>query len=418
MRRRPTLLELADKQIRDSYTRERLNIERLSGASLPMEQCYINLSIIQDNTQGNISNNQFGHPELRTSLLERLNVEKPNKYICVQLPDLFVPRKNRDGEEKRPPRRIFIRGVPGVGKTTLCKKIVHDFIHSGLWNKHFTRLLWIPLRHLQGCQGRYKLLDLLHDEYFAQYQDPELILGELLKECTKHDAGGSLFLLDGLDEVWHHHSTDIQRIIKELLNQPNVIVTSRPSVQLLGDSKPFDIELETIGFYPDQVKQYVQQLTNRKTGTDIVDQAEKSQQILNFLDQHLLVGDLVRIPIQLDALCFAWDDVSNEQPQTMTDLYQAVEAGLWSKDARRLGRSTMKHLFPGDLERIVQDECVLLERLAFAGLYNGFTVFDAKTLRTLHWYLVTPGGKPIDQTLRSLSFLRSSGVSPDDASRL
>lgn len=47
--REGTTLERADACIRNEhYTEERLKIERLSGESLPMEQCYINLAIVEN----------------------------------------------------------------------------------------------------------------------------------------------------------------------------------------------------------------------------------------------------------------------------------------------------------------------------------------------------------------------------------
>ncbi|KAJ8108670.1 hypothetical protein ONZ43_g6353 [Nemania bipapillata] len=422
MRQQPSLLERGDKQIRDSYTNGKLNITRLSGSVLPMDQCYINLATVQRNEHPGQSTHEFGRPGFRTSLLDRLNIEEPNTDQHISLANLFEPCKIRGEEEYRRPRRVLIRGRPGVGKTTLCKKIVYDFIHCQQWNNYFTRLLWIPLRNLQGRQGRYKLADLLHDEYFAQYKDPQPILDVLYHECMKPDAAGTLFLLDGLDEIWHHRSLDncLDGIVQELLNQPNVIVTSRPSVQLLGEFKGFDIELETIGFYSDQVREYVQQVARVDANRDITEgarESEKSQKIIEFLDEHPLVGDLVRIPIQLDALCFAWDDISNEEPQTMTDLYQAIESGLWKKDARHLRITSTNDILPAELEVLLRDEVILLEKLAFAGIYNNLTVFDAKTIRTLSKYLAMPGGKTIDQTLREVSFLRSSDVSSKDASR-
>jgi hypothetical protein len=87
------------------------------------------------------------------------------------------------------------------------------------------------------------------------------------------------------------------------------------------------MEFETIIFFSDQVIQYVQKVTSE----------ERSTKIIDFLSQRTLIWDLVRIPIQLDALYFAWDDLSNEEPQTMTDLYRDIELGLWKKDAYRLG---------------------------------------------------------------------------------
>ncbi|KAI0543783.1 hypothetical protein F4679DRAFT_567400 [Xylaria curta] len=406
--RRPSLLERGDKKIRDCYTPERLNIERLSGSILPMDQCYINLAIVQTN--------EFGQPSFRRSLLERLNIKDPDKDLNVSLSSLFEPRITRDEEGKRRPQRVLIRGRPGVGKTTLCKKIVHDFIHRQQWNDLFTRLLWIPLRNLENYQGGYSLTTLLREEFFPDEENP--IIDEIYQELQKHDTGGTLFLLDGLDEIRHHllHGSSLYRLVKILLKQPNVLVTSRPSVQLSDEEfGQFDLELETIGFYSDQVFEYVEHVTKKDETKEWVG---KPRKINNFISQHPLIGDLVRIPIQLDALCFAWDDVSSKEPQTMTDLYQAVERGLWKKDAARLGGEfSIKTFHRGEIEQHVGDEIILLEKLAFAGLFNNLTIFDAKALDTFSEDLAMPRGKIIDETLQRLSFVRSSDVSLNNASR-
>lgn len=46
----------------------------------------------------------------------------------MQLNDLFKARL-LDGKEKKP-KRILIHGLAGVGKTTLCKKIVYEYIYN------------------------------------------------------------------------------------------------------------------------------------------------------------------------------------------------------------------------------------------------------------------------------------------------
>jgi hypothetical protein len=61
----------------------------------------------------------------------------------------------------------------------------------------------------------------------------------------------TLFLLDGLDEVSQDigNKSNIFRFLEELLNQPNIIITSRLSGKLPPGLAAIDIELETIGFY-------------------------------------------------------------------------------------------------------------------------------------------------------------------------
>lgn len=51
------------------------------------------------------------------------------------------------------------RGGAGVGKSTLCKKLVHDFICGQLWSDLFDRIIWLPLRDLKERPTLQELLD-------------------------------------------------------------------------------------------------------------------------------------------------------------------------------------------------------------------------------------------------------------------
>jgi GTPase SAR1 family protein len=48
----------------------------------------------------------------------------------LSLKTLFEPRKQSEDKAIRP-RQILIHGHAGVGKTTLCKKIMYDYLHHG-----------------------------------------------------------------------------------------------------------------------------------------------------------------------------------------------------------------------------------------------------------------------------------------------
>lgn len=125
-------IEKADVWIRNKrYSPKNLEIERLSGDLLPMDRCYINLAIVEQSSD-NTTRAEEGDTAQQSSpfsLLARLKLETPDEEIEAKLPNLFEPRKTRDGQTKRP-SQILIRRRTGVGKTTLYKKIVYEFTYS------------------------------------------------------------------------------------------------------------------------------------------------------------------------------------------------------------------------------------------------------------------------------------------------
>ena len=81
----------------------------------------------------------------------------------IPLEELLDKQKLRNGE-KNIPKRILIQGQAGIGKTTLCKKIVH--LHQcGVWKDRFDAVLWLPLRQLRSFSA-LNIEDLLHEKYF------------------------------------------------------------------------------------------------------------------------------------------------------------------------------------------------------------------------------------------------------------
>ncbi|GKT81420.1 peptidaseCc14 [Colletotrichum tofieldiae] len=430
--RKGTPLERADAWIRENHcTPERLKIERLSGDLLSMDQCYINLALVETQQADSLKHT----PEEQAlrpspfSLSDRLKIETPHEDIQVKLEALFDPRKMPDGHVKpprrililpdgyvkpprrilippdghvKPPRRILIRGRAGVGKTTLCKKIVYDFTHGTLWHDKFDRLLWIPLRNLKreartNVPG-YNMGDLFRHEYFSSPEATDLI-NALWKETYSEKT---LFILDGLDEISSDLRDDMFQFLKELLNQPNIILTSRPHAVLPSGLKPLDLELETIGFYPQQVREYIRACCKTTTANGIE----------TFLQGRELIQDLVRIPIQLDALCFTWDGLNaGLSLQTMTEFYMAIEERLWKKDVVKLGKlheGQVPNLRPRDVMDLVDDELKFLEALAFTGIHTETIEFEPKHRDAVFNHFINKRILLLDATVAALSFLRTS----------
>ncbi|KAI0412356.1 ARM repeat-containing protein [Xylaria grammica] len=416
-------VDIANVWIRDNrYSIENLNIERLSGEVLPMDQCYINLAIIQNsNDTAESLMEEVGEQESSPfSLFARLRVERPQEGKEIALERLFEPRATHNGLMR--PNRLLIRGRAGVGKTTLCKKIIYEFTYRELWRDLFDCVLWVPLRklkleerlHIPGYNFKYLFLH----EYFSQNWKGE-ILAEALWRAMDAKRDRILFILDGLDEVSQGLSDDMRRFLEELLNQANVIITSRPNAALPTSLKPLHLKLETIGFYPEQVDDYIKNaFTDLETGRPDL---SKIEEIQSFLHRHELIRGLIRIPIQLDALCYTWNDprgthsTGGDMKDTMSAIYQKIDQSLWRKDAENLDRLKRSEAWTAHDEEIAvftDDEHCLLELLAFNGMYYNVIDFEPKHRGPIsREYKGLNKGMVLDNMLGRVSFLRSSDLS-------
>ncbi|KAF3021614.1 hypothetical protein E8E14_013909 [Neopestalotiopsis sp. 37M] len=418
--------EKADDHIKNHhYTDETLKIERISNERLQMESCYVNLAIIQDSAKEDIRSKKEDISQSSPfSLNRRLNIQTPRDDMKVEIEHLFDARENGK-ESLKPPRKILIRGQAGVGKSTLCKKFVHNFKNHGMWNNLFDRILWIPLRNLKTLAEKdCNVAGIFRQEYFSQRPDGEDLAKQFWNYLQARGYEKTLFILDGLDEVYKEskNGTMLKRLLDILLGMPALIVTSRPQGLVSGQN--FDLELETIGFYPKQINLYIKAV--------FPDNSEKVKELRSILQQHRILQGLVRIPIQLDALCYILDAeesslLTKSQMQNMTGIYQAIAASLWTKDILALEKKNntgiplekdeLQNLSLTEIESFVHDEVRFLERLAFNGMASdtikiNFTKTDFQEVRKK----LPPKDFPFlpEKLLSCTSFLRTSNPSSNN----
>ncbi|CZR49588.1 uncharacterized protein FPRO_15946 [Fusarium proliferatum ET1] len=404
-----TLLEQADAWIRERcYTEDRLKVERLSGDPVDKHQSYINLAIVKQPERGVSGPDRLDEKGSLSpfTLLGRQKLEVAARQDEISLTKIFDQRKNSDGTHILP-RRILIRGRAGIGKTTLCRKMIHDFMRNGMWNSLFDRALWIPLRNLkQRPSAGYNLSKLFDHEFFHSSNEYGVggikLFSRELHKALKHNR--TLFILDGWDEVVNlSRSGDMSVFLLDLVKQPNVIIMSRPSASLPHGVK-VDLELETIGFKPEQMDDYIEKVHKKNV-----------HELKGFPESHELVRGLVRIPIQLDAFCYCWDDIKSdrtENPDTMTTLYQAIQTSLWKKDAERLAKVETQSLRTAgqrQIEKEVKEQLQFLEYLGFSGLATDRIEFSQsdRNIANDHSNLLLN----LDDSLPCLSFLRTSDPS-------
>ncbi|KAF9971516.1 hypothetical protein BGZ75_001829, partial [Mortierella antarctica] len=106
-----------------SYYEEDLVILRVSGDTLPLETCFVNLAIVEAPAQREKDKQDIKeqaavfHRIPSSEAVGQVDMQKP-----IPLEELFNKRKLRDGKEDFP-KTILVQGRAGVGKTTLCKKL-------------------------------------------------------------------------------------------------------------------------------------------------------------------------------------------------------------------------------------------------------------------------------------------------------
>ena len=437
-------IRTADAAIQAYYrSGNNLKIVRLSGEELELDKCYINLALV----------NQVGTKQKKEtfSLRERLRLEADNVGEPITLEALFEPRKSSN-DSTILPRRIFIQGRAGIGKSTLCKKIADEFLRGRLGQKLFDRLLWIPLRRLKIKGKDYGWQELIQDAY--PLQDPTWKKNREAYSDRLYDStflGRTLLLFDGLDEVsrgWVDGDNMREFLGSVICDSPNVIITSRPHTKALSIGQ-FDLELGTVGFRPHQVDTYLENCAI----------PEAIPKMKSFIVARPLIQGLLRIPIQLDAFCCTWkhgedleqndvhvpashvrtsrgDDIS-----TMTQLYWSISLELCRKDMAHLARldrdrkvkdsrfsqlseEELKTFGDFEVQLLLERELTFLGELAFQGMASDIIDFSPQHQNRIVSHLSRKRSEkrlqlptPYNSILEALSFLRSSDIDQHPSKR-
>ncbi|KAG0039310.1 hypothetical protein BGZ83_002840, partial [Gryganskiella cystojenkinii] len=366
-----------------TYHAPDLFILRVSGQELDLKTCFVNLAIVEAPAHRQKEKQDLKE---KAAVFHRIpsfeRVKHTDTKALIPLEHLFDKRTLRDGQENAP-KRILVQGRAGIGKTTLCKKLVHAHQH-GLWRDLFDFVLWLPLRQLRGSKSR-TLEDLFREKIFIaqDFNQEQAALAHALTDCAQ--KGKILFILDGLDEIVTDAEGDeskaFRSFLKTLLCQQHVVITSRPSGLDSTLLPPIDLELETVGFSQQNVQDFVVKVL----------EPEAAETVHDFIQRTPLIQGLVNIPVQLDVICFSWDSLpSDGQAITMTGLYQLMVRKLWCKDALRLKKTAggmkltqrqINQLAPEDVHELMVTELQHLGYLAFKGMNNKHQIeFDENDL--------------------------------------
>ena len=140
------------------------------------------------------------------------------------------------------------------------------------------------------------------------------------------------------------------------------------------DSKllpPIDLELETVGFCQQNVKDFMVNVL----------EPEEARTAQDFIQHTPLIQGLVNIPVLLDVICFSWNSLSRDGTAiTMTGMYQLMVRELWRKDVVRLKKTaggqnlTEEDIKLEDVDKLMATEMQHLGYLAFKGMNNNHQI--------------------------------------------
>ena len=231
------------------------------------------------------------------------------KKQLIKLEDLFEPLPGEDSTQDQ--FIILMDGAPGVGKTTISRKICIDWSKDKLEsNFHFVILL--PLREIliDSESGlNISIADLLPAD------DPEL-KDQIVKYVQKTSGAGVLFIFDGFDELSSYqrmkHSLFLDIVKGKRLHKCSVLVTSRTYASgPLKEISRINRHVEVLGFTKKQINNCI-----NKNVTD----KEKAKQLLEMLKERLDIISLCYIPLNCRIVLYVFQQ-QYTLPDTLTELY-------------------------------------------------------------------------------------------------
>ena len=261
--------------------------------------------------------------------------------------------------------RVLVDGAPGVGKTTLCRKISKDWACNGILSEYKLALL-LNLRERQIAKA------MSIRDFF--YTDDTELQEEVVRQVSKVFGAGVLFIFDGFDELSEEERTDkslFLDIIKGgILHRCAVLVTSRPyASDNLQCLRSIVRHIEVLGFAEQQIRECI---------ISTISDESRIEVFLNILKQRVDIISLCYIPLNCAILLYVYQQQAYELPDTLTKLFEIFICHALKREAklRRQHKLVRKISYLKPLPPPLNSELEYLCKLAFNGLVKDKMVFQ------------------------------------------
>ena len=290
------------------------------------------------------------------------NIVKRKK--AIQLPEVFLPPE--DGGQQL---KILMDGAPGVGKSTLSRKVCKDWASGELLQQYHLVIL-LPLR-------QPSIREATSIEGLIEADDPDL-KHQVVRHIQRTSGEHVLLIVDGYDELSYDNRTKnslfLCLIQEKKFPKCSVLVTSRPyASDYLQQLESVNRHVEVLGFTEEQIKHCIMENIPDKTkATELVQTLKERQDIVS----------LCYIPLNCAIVLYVYKMAQWTLPNTLTKLYEIFLLNAMRRCASIVGNeSIMRQCTQAEIPELFQKHLNALSKLAYDSLVVEKLVFSVKDIK-------------------------------------